>query len=43
MKVQFVISYGLIQMTDVVGVSHLEEPDTPLAKISVSNLTIQMT
>ena len=42
LKVQSVISYGLILMTDAVGVYLQEVLVTHLDKISVNNLTIQM-
>ena len=39
---QSVISFGLTQMIDVVGVSHQEEQDTPLDRIFQSNLITQI-
>lgn len=42
MKVQFVISFGLILMIDVDGASHLVELDTLLVKIFLNNSIIRM-
>jgi len=43
LRVLFVISFGLIQMTDVVGVSHQEELVTLSDKISVNSSITPMT